>query len=99
MHIKLPRIKKPTEGAVGKDHFKKVEREKNKVDYMARNSAALAFLQLLTVLRGLDTTICIRQARTGDAMRVCAAATPGGRFRFILDRRYLMYRQRQGVPL
>jgi hypothetical protein len=48
--------KKPTEGAVGKDHFERVERETGD-NYMARTVASWPLLQLLTVGPGAVTAI------------------------------------------
>jgi hypothetical protein len=43
-------IKKPAEGAAGKDHFKKWRERKTEIDYRSAPSRPLRLLQLLTKL-------------------------------------------------
>jgi hypothetical protein len=49
--LRLPDIKKPTGGAVGKDHFKASGERKTEVNYMPGDFVAPEFLQFLTVVR------------------------------------------------
>jgi hypothetical protein len=44
-------IKKPAEGAAGKDHFKKWRERKTEIHYRSPLSRSLGLLQLLTKLR------------------------------------------------
>lgn len=44
-------IKKPAEGAAGKDHFKKWRERKTEIHYRRPLSRSLGLLQLLTKLR------------------------------------------------
>ena len=45
------RIKKPAEGAAGKDHFKKWRERKTEIHYRSALFHSLGLLQLLTKLR------------------------------------------------